>query len=238
MLSFNPAAEHILGFSAEEVIGCNINMLMPSPDREQHDGYLARYLKTGERHIIGKGREVEAQRKDGTRVPVMLSVGEVVRANGERMFTGMLRDISDLQAAEAYLRDTNRELEEQNRIKTAIAALDDHLRGERGLQLIGESVLNHLAGWMNAQVGAFFLVKDDRLELIATHAIGADVAELREHMGIGDNLLGQAVQEKRLLLITDIPEAYLSVRSGLGEASPSHLVIAPVLFEQEVIGGY
>ena len=77
-------------------------MLMPSPDREQHDGYLQHYLTTGEQKIIGIGREVTGLKKDGTRFPVHLSVGEMV-SEGKRSFTGILHDLSDRVALEQRL---------------------------------------------------------------------------------------------------------------------------------------
>ena len=76
ILAFNPAAERMFGYAAEEVIGQNVKILMPSPFREEHDGYIARYLATGERRIVGITREVVPLRKDGTVFPVELSVGE------------------------------------------------------------------------------------------------------------------------------------------------------------------
>ena len=87
--SANPAAERMFGYAAAEIIGQNVKMLMPSPYREAHDGYLERYQRTGERRIIGIGREVEARRKDGSIFPVDLAVSEIEHL---KLFTGIIRD--------------------------------------------------------------------------------------------------------------------------------------------------
>lgn len=97
--SFNPAAARLFGYSEAEVIGRNVSMLMPEPDRSQHDGYLRRYLGTGERHIIGAGREVTAQRRDGTQVSVSLAVSEM-HLGARRLFTGILHDLTQRKQAE------------------------------------------------------------------------------------------------------------------------------------------
>jgi two-component system sensor kinase FixL len=94
IMSFNPAAERLFGYRADDVLGQNVRMLMPTPYREGHDGYLARYLQTGERKIIGIGRDVRAQRRDGTTFPIALAVSEL-HLDGRRLFTGIVHDLTE-----------------------------------------------------------------------------------------------------------------------------------------------
>lgn len=101
--AFNRGAERLFGYPEAEVLGRNVNMLMPSPYHEEHDGYLRRYMTTGEARIIGTGREVAGRRRDGSTFPVHLSVGEMT-VGGERKFTGMLHDLTTRVRLEAQLR--------------------------------------------------------------------------------------------------------------------------------------
>ena len=126
--AFNPAAERLFGYSSQEVLGRNVDMLMPSPYHEEHDAYLARYLATGRAKIIGSGREVQGLRKDGTTFPLHLSVGQITM-DGERKFTGILHDLS-----------TRVQLEGQLREQAALAKL-----GEMAA-VIAHEVKNPLAG--------------------------------------------------------------------------------------------
>ena len=103
--SFNRGAERLFGYPGAEVIGRNVNILMPSPDHEQHDDYLARYTATGEANIIGIGREVTGRRRDGTTFPIHLSVGEM-SIGGRRKFTGVLHDLSERVRLEERLRSS------------------------------------------------------------------------------------------------------------------------------------
>lgn len=102
--TFNSAAERLFGYSAPEVVGRNVNLLMPQPYRDEHDGYLARYLATGEQKIIGIGREVSGRRRDGSSFPLHLSVGEIT-VGGEKKFTGILHDLSARVTMEQRLRE-------------------------------------------------------------------------------------------------------------------------------------
>ena len=100
--TINPAAERLFGYEAEEVIGRNVIVLMPSPYREEHDGYLAHYLATGEKRIIGIGREVVGLRKNDTTFPMDLSVAEA-RLGDQRIFVGIIRDITERKRSEDTL---------------------------------------------------------------------------------------------------------------------------------------
>jgi two-component system sensor kinase FixL len=126
--AFNPAAERLFGYPERDVIGKNVNMLMPSPYHAEHDTYLARYRATGVPKIIGTGREVTGLRRDGSTFPLHLSVGEMI-VNGERRFTGIIHDLAARVRIEARLRE-----------QTALARL-----GEMAA-VIAHEVKNPLAG--------------------------------------------------------------------------------------------
>ena len=101
---FNAAAQRMFGYSEQEVVGQNVKLLMPEPDRARHDGYLAHHLTTGERKIIGIGRAVTGRRKDGQTFPLHLSVGEMT-IDGVPHFTGILHDLSSRAELEDRLRE-------------------------------------------------------------------------------------------------------------------------------------
>lgn len=116
ILSFSPAAERIFGHQESEVVGENLTILMPEPYRSEHDGYMERYLRTGERHIIGAGREVRAMRKSGEVFVAELAVGELKLGN-KHVFTGFIRDADDRAKAESRARDLQFRLERVARIQ-------------------------------------------------------------------------------------------------------------------------
>ncbi len=109
ILSFSAAAERLFGSSEAQMLGQNIRCLMPQPDRERHDGYLERYITTGERRIIGIGRVVVGMRRDGSTFPMELSVGEAV-GDGQRVFTGFIRDLTEKQRTQARVEELQSEL--------------------------------------------------------------------------------------------------------------------------------
>lgn len=115
MMSFSATAQVLFGYTEEETIGRNVSMLMPSPDQERHDAYLQRYLDTGEKRIIGTGRIVFGQRKDGSRFPMELAVGEAI-TGGQRVFTGFIQDLTERRRTEEQLESLQSELIHVSRV--------------------------------------------------------------------------------------------------------------------------
>lgn len=145
--SINPAALTLFGYLADEVIGNNISMLMPEPDRSRHDGYIHNYQETGHRKIIGIGREVNGQKKDGTTFPFRLAVSEVFYKN-KNIFTGFIHDLTKEREAEDQLRKHAVELEEKVRERTQdliklVSALEK-AKADVSISLEKEKELNQL----------------------------------------------------------------------------------------------
>jgi two-component system sensor kinase FixL len=153
--SLSTTAERLFGYTSGEVSGRNVSLLMPSPYREQHDAYIERYRATGERRIIGIGRIVVGQRKDGTTFPMHLTVGEL-RTGERHHFTGFIRDLTDQQITEDRLKELQSEVTHMSRftalgemastlaheINQPLTAISNYLRGSRRLleRMEGEHV--------------------------------------------------------------------------------------------------
>ncbi len=115
IVSFSAAAERLFGYAERDVVGRNVSILMPSPDRERHDEYIAHYKRTGERRIIGIGRVVTGERHDGSVFPMELSIGEA-SVDGQRIFTGFIRDLTAQQLNEVRLKELQSELVHVSRV--------------------------------------------------------------------------------------------------------------------------
>lgn len=155
----NPAAEELFGYRRDELVGSNVARLMPSPDRERHDAYLARYLRTGEARIIGVGREVTGQRKDGATVPLLLSIGEFT-LDGGRFFTGMLRDITERKRAEEHQALLMAEID--HRAKNLLAAVQATVMLTKSTARSVADYADTLIGRLHAMSRAHDLLARDR----------------------------------------------------------------------------
>jgi two-component system sensor kinase FixL len=187
ILSFSAAAEKLFGYAESEVLGENVSMLMPSPDRERHDGYLRNYRETGVRKIIGIGRVTTARHRDGNTFPIELSVGEAW-IDGSRIFTGFVHEITQRQQVQLRLQDLQSELAHVGRL-TEMGTLASSLAHELNQPLTAIS---------NYSEGAISLLSDeldpDKLALarealreVASEAIraGEIVRRMRDFLSHG-----------------------------------------------------
>jgi two-component system, LuxR family, sensor kinase FixL len=198
--SFSAAAERQFGYRPDEVIGKNVSMLMPSPYREQHDGYLERYLRTGERRIIGVGRVIVGERKDGSTFSMELSVGEA-KSGGDRYFTGFIRDLTERQNTEARLHELQSELVHISRL-SAMGEMASTLAHELNQPL--SAISNYLKGsrrLLEARADEPSSMIRDALDKAAEQALraGQIIRRLRDFVARGET-------ERRIESITKLVE--------------------------------
>jgi two-component system sensor kinase FixL len=186
--SFSSAAERLFGYSAAEVIGKNVKMLMPSPYRENHDDYLRRYMRTGERRIIGIGRVVVGERRDGSTFPMELAVGEM-RSSDRHFFTGFIRDITQRQKSEARLQELQSELVHVSRL-TAMGQMASALAHELNQPLL--AIVGYMKGSRRLLESGAADRSDslrDAMDKAGDQALraGQIIRRLREFVGRGDS---------------------------------------------------
>jgi len=216
--SFNPASERLFGYGEAEIIGRNISILMPEPDRSRHDGYMARYLAGGEAHIIGREREVIAVRKDGSRLTIALHVNTML-IKGDHYFIGMVRDVTDRKQADTVLRQAKAVAEEANKAKSRFlsAASHDLRQPLQALRMFTEILASDTKGREQAKLFANIqrcqhtiqsmldsLLDISRLDagMLQTHIETVAVPVVFEHMQSGFAPLAEA---KDMALFTRCP---------------------------------
>ena len=226
----NPAAERLFGYSEAEVAGRNVSMLMPAPHRQQHDGYLAHYLRTGEKKIIGKGREVEGLRKDGSVFPMELTVAEMVLGT-RRMFTGMVRDITESRRGAERNRQLLLEVSAANEELSNFAYVVSHdlkapLRG-----------IGSLADWISTDYADKFDAQGQehmRLLINRVHRMSALIDGILQYSRVGRvREAAMAVDVEALLgNVIDLlaPPAHITVET----ATPMPVVLAEPTRLQQV----
>ena len=188
IISFSAAAEKMFGYAEDEVIGENVSMLMPSPDRERHDGYLRNYRDTGMRKIIGIGRVTIGRRRDGNTFPMELSIGEAW-VEGQRIFTGFVHDITQVRQTELTLQDLQSELAHVGRV-TEMGTLASSLAHELNQPLTAitsysQGARDLLAGEINTEK---LEMAREAMQEVAGQAIraGEIVRRMRDFMAHGE----------------------------------------------------
>ena len=231
ILAWNRGAELMYGYSEAEALKKNVVDTVPTEYQEEARGFLAS-LKRGE---LVPTLETKRKTKDGRIVDVWLTNTKLTDDKGK--LTGIAtteRDISERKRSEASLREKFRELDY---LRAGQIALSESMRGEQIISRLGQSILSHLVPFTNAQVGAFYLVSEERkLQRVSGYAL-SKAEEEKKTVNFGEGLVGQVAIEKRSLLIEDVPAYYFNkIQSGLGELVPKSLLICPILYENEVTG--
>ncbi|HSQ05781.1 MAG TPA: PAS domain-containing sensor histidine kinase, partial [Burkholderiales bacterium] len=199
--TFNRAAERIFGYAKEEVIGRNVSVLIPPPDRDRHDQYIDNYLRTGHAKVIGIGREVMARRKDGSVFPAELGISEF-HLGTARFFTGIVRDISERRKLEQELYRRMRQLADADQRKDQFIGLLSHeLRNplapvRNGLQILRRSdaqheVVHRVVNMMDRQVAHMTRLIDDLLDV--SRLTSGKIELRRESVALGP-ILQQATE--------------------------------------------
>ena len=188
--SFNPAAERLFGYTRAEVAGRNIKLLMPEPYRTSHDSYIHNYLDTGEKHIIGIGREVQAQRRDGTVFPIELAISEV-RLGESLHFTGIIRDISERRQAEERLRQREDEARQHRERLMHVGRLSTLGELATGIAHEINQPLTAIAAYANAC---------QRLLSLGPVATREDLLQTLDKIGQQAQRAGQVIQRLRNLI--------------------------------------
>ncbi len=237
--SFSTTAEQLFGYSMDEVAGTNISQLMPSPHREQHDGYLKRYLTTGERRIIGIGRVVVGQRKDGTTFPMHLTIGEL-RSADKHYFTGFIRDLTDQQVTESRLKELQSEVTHMSRF-TALGEMASTLAHEINQPLT--AIANYLKGCQRLLEridGEPALVLRDAVGKAADQALRAGhiIRRLREFVARGESerrveSLPKLIEDASALALVGVRENGITVSFRMDPAAD--LVLADRIQIQQVL---
>jgi two-component system sensor kinase FixL len=228
--AFNPAAERTFGYDAAEVIGRNVSCLMPSPYREEHDGYLERFLRTGEKRIIGIGREVLGQRKDGTVFPHELTVAEV-KAAGRRLFAGFVKDVSARQRSEQRLQELQSELVHVARL-SAMGEMASALAHELNQPLT--AIINYAQAARGVVERRSGEGADDLASLLEKTVEQADragqiIRRLRQFIAKGETdrareNINKVVEEASALALVGAKGKGIAVRRVLGEGLPPVLL--------------
>jgi two-component system sensor kinase FixL len=219
--SFSSAAERLFGYSAAEMIGQNVKVLMPTPYREEHDRYLQRYLQTGERRIIGVGRVVVGERKDGSTFPMELAVGEM-QSSSQRFFTGFVRDLTERQKTETRLQELQSELLHISRL-TAMGEIASTLAHELNQPLA--AITNYLKGSLRLLESSdpnSFSVVQEAIRKAGDQALraGKIIRQLREFVARGETekkveSLPKLIEEASALALVGAKEEGIRVKIDL-----------------------
>ena len=209
--TFNPAAVNVFGYSASEVMGKNINMLVPDSHHGKHSAYIKNRRKDSS---TKNARELVGKRKDDSTFPMEVSINEFKVKNKTR-FVGIYRDITEQKKTRQAIEKNNKDLEKQNWLITHLGELSDKLRGDQDCLGLAQNIVNGLAEVLKAHSGLIYLVDAKKLKTVAGFGFSRQEEYTKEFF-IGEGLVGKVVLEQQTIVLNDVPEDHIgnSLRVG------------------------
>ncbi|WP_135077316.1 PAS domain S-box protein [Terasakiella sp. SH-1] len=231
IISANNAAEQLFGYSQQELVGQNISLIVPAPYKDSHDDYIQRYLETKEANVVGRARDVFAQRRDGTPFPVRLAVSEVM-LDDDLHFVGIISDRSAQKAAEEHVRSLLADTEVVSQIQ-ALSLTSKSLKDilNEALELILKRDMLDLLG-----MGAVFLYEEDSDELVmvAERDLHPAVKAQCSQLALGSCLCGKAAQTGQAIFKSYIDEDHTNI--SVENMFPHGHACIPLKYEEKLLG--
>ncbi len=243
ILFFNRAAEKLFGYTASEVRGRRIDVLVPEPWQSQRDRCSSSDADGIPVSLAGTGQHAEGRRRDGSTFPLFLSLG-VFMKDGETYFTGIVRDTTEENRIKRDLENTVAEMEQRDWSKTHSSRILTELQGVATVRDLARQVISALAPLLEAGYAAFYVLnrRDGEaggvrrsLVLLGTYGM-EERGHAKNVVQFGEGLAGQCAVEEKPIRLTDVPADYARVQSGVGRRTPLQIYVVPILHEQEVQG--
>lgn len=232
--TFNPAAEKLFGYRADEVKDKNIKILMPEPYFSEHDTYLSNYARTSERKIIGIGREVVGKRKDGSTFPMELIVSEM-EFDGKRFFIGVVRDITARKKVEEALEEKNNALKINTLFERTQSKIMAFFSTTFDVEVVFNEVLELLSKEHQFVISAVYLFDEWKgvLECKASHGVSENFSR---SISPGSGLIGQVARTGKSILVTSNEDMPFHIEAGLFSIVPAALVVNPIIYNEKILG--
>jgi len=233
---FSRGAEKMFGYTAEEVLGKNVNMLMPQPFHSHHETFVQNYLNTGTKKIIGIIREVKAKKKDGTIFDIDLSVSEAKLESGH-FFMGIIRDISARVLAAEEIAAKSKELEISANYERSFGQAMALFSASYKQETILRGTLALLAESHSFPVSALYIYDEWSGNLVCGASHGVSSSEFRQDYRLGEGLIGQAgIQDAPIIINKDTVGQELWIDAGVASVEPAAIIVSPIRYQEKTLG--
>jgi len=232
---FSKGAEKMFGYTEEEILGKNVNMLMPEPYHSMHEGFMKSYLEKGEKKIIGEIRNVKGVKKNGEIFDVELLVNESILPDGKRYFNGIIRNITEKLRAEKEIERQNREIRAQAVYERTFGEIISLFSSSFDRKKILDGMLSLMAERLPFPILAFYFHDEWTGQLVCLASHGTPKS-LKKEFEFGEGIVGQAVSEKKQVLLEDVDRLEMVIETGIFKLKPCAVLIQPVEYREKSFG--